>query len=132
MFERISCSYLESIREWKGGKNLKKSVYESRSWPGRRDLSASSPGAMVPPAELRAAAAGRLRDRPAPMRLFYSGEVVFKQAFAIVTWTFLAVGLVTTPLLLLVMVAGVCAALAALSLSESVHHAVETALFFFT
>ena len=37
-----------------------------------------------------------------------------------------------TPLLLLVMVAGVCAALAALSLSESVHHAVETALFFFT
>jgi len=36
-------------------------------------------------------------------RFFYSSEVVFKQAFAIVTWTFFAVGLVTTPLLLLVM-----------------------------
>jgi len=35
-------------------------------------------------------------------RFFYSSEVVFKQAFAIVTWTFFAVGLVTTPLLLLV------------------------------
>jgi Yip1 domain len=36
-------------------------------------------------------------------RFFYSSEVVFKQAFAIVTWTFFAVGLVTTPLLLLVL-----------------------------
>ncbi len=35
-------------------------------------------------------------------RFFYSSEVVFKQAFAIVTWIFFAVGLVTTPLLLLV------------------------------
>jgi hypothetical protein len=36
-------------------------------------------------------------------RFFFSSEVVFKQAFAIVTWTFFAVGLVTTPLLLLVL-----------------------------
>ncbi len=36
-------------------------------------------------------------------RFFYSSEVVYKQAFAIVTWTFFAVGLVTTPLLLLVL-----------------------------
>jgi hypothetical protein len=35
-------------------------------------------------------------------RFFYSSEVVFKQAFSIVTWTFFAVALVTTPLLLLV------------------------------
>lgn len=37
-----------------------------------------------------------------------------------------------TPQLHVVAVAGVCAALAMLSWSESVHHAVETALFFFT
>lgn len=37
-----------------------------------------------------------------------------------------------SPLLLVILLAGVCAALATLSLSESVHHAVETALFFFT
>jgi hypothetical protein len=36
-------------------------------------------------------------------RFFYSSEVVFKQAFAVVTWIFFAVGLVTTPLLLLVL-----------------------------
>jgi hypothetical protein len=36
-------------------------------------------------------------------RFFYAGEVSFKQAFAIVTWVFLAVGLVTTPLILAVM-----------------------------
>lgn len=36
-------------------------------------------------------------------RFFYSSEVTFKQAFAIVTWVFFAVGLVTTPLLLLVL-----------------------------
>ena len=36
-------------------------------------------------------------------RFFYAGEVSFKQAFAIVTWMFLAVGLVTTPLILAVM-----------------------------
>jgi hypothetical protein len=36
-------------------------------------------------------------------RFFYSGEVMFKQALAIVIWTFFAVGLVTTPLLLLVL-----------------------------
>jgi Yip1 domain len=35
-------------------------------------------------------------------RFFYSGEVGFRQAFGIVTWTFFAVGLITTPLLLLV------------------------------
>ena len=35
-------------------------------------------------------------------RFFYSSEVVFKQAFSIVTWTFFAVALLTTPLLLLV------------------------------
>jgi len=35
-------------------------------------------------------------------RFFYSSEVVFKQSFSIVTWTFFAVALVTTPLLLLV------------------------------
>ena len=36
-------------------------------------------------------------------RFFYAGEVSFRQAFAIVTWVFFAVGLVTTPLLLAVM-----------------------------
>jgi hypothetical protein len=36
-------------------------------------------------------------------RFFYSGDVVFKQAFAIVAWVFFAVGLVTTPLILLVL-----------------------------
>jgi len=36
-------------------------------------------------------------------RFFYAGEVIFKQAFAIVTWVFLAVGLVTTPVTLAVM-----------------------------
>jgi uncharacterized membrane protein len=36
-------------------------------------------------------------------RFFFASEVAFKQAFAIVTWTFFAVGLVTTPLLLLVL-----------------------------
>ena len=36
-------------------------------------------------------------------RFFYSSEVTFKQAFAIVTWIFFAVGLVSTPLMLLVL-----------------------------
>ena len=36
-------------------------------------------------------------------RFFYASEVIFRQAFAIVTWIFFAVGLVTTPLLLLVL-----------------------------
>jgi hypothetical protein len=36
-------------------------------------------------------------------RFFYSGEVSFKQALAIVVWVFLAVGLVTTPATLAVM-----------------------------
>jgi hypothetical protein len=36
-------------------------------------------------------------------RFFYSSEVTFRQAFTIVTWIFFAVGLVTTPLLLLVL-----------------------------
>ena len=36
-------------------------------------------------------------------RFFYSSEVTFRQAFTIVTWVFFAVGLVTTPLLLLVL-----------------------------
>ena len=36
-------------------------------------------------------------------RFFYSSEVTFRQAFAIVTWIFFAVGLVTTPLILLVL-----------------------------
>jgi len=36
-------------------------------------------------------------------RFFYGGEVSFKQALAIVAWTFLAVGLVTSPLILAVM-----------------------------
>lgn len=36
-------------------------------------------------------------------RFFYGGDVRFKQAVAIAAWTFFAVGLVTTPLLLLVM-----------------------------
>jgi hypothetical protein len=36
-------------------------------------------------------------------RFFYASEVTFRQAFAIVTWIFFAVGLVTTPLLLLVL-----------------------------
>lgn len=36
-------------------------------------------------------------------RFFYASEVTFKQALAIVSWVFFAVGLVTTPLLLLVM-----------------------------
>ena len=36
-------------------------------------------------------------------RFFYSSEATFKQAMAIVSWVFFAVGLVTTPLLLLVL-----------------------------
>ena len=36
-------------------------------------------------------------------RFFYSSEVTFRQAFAIVTWIFFAVGLVSTPLMLLVL-----------------------------
>jgi hypothetical protein len=36
-------------------------------------------------------------------RFFYASEVKFKQAIAIVSWVFFAVGLVTTPLLLLVL-----------------------------
>lgn len=36
-------------------------------------------------------------------KLFYSAPVAFKQAWAVVVWTFLATGLVTTPLTLLVM-----------------------------
>jgi len=36
-------------------------------------------------------------------RFFYSSEVGFRQSFAIVTWTFFAVGLVTTPVTLAVM-----------------------------
>ena len=36
-------------------------------------------------------------------RFFYSSEVTFRQAFAIVTWIFFAVGLVSTPLILLVL-----------------------------
>lgn len=36
-------------------------------------------------------------------RFFYASEVTFKQAVAIVSWVFFAVGLVTTPLLLLVL-----------------------------
>jgi hypothetical protein len=36
-------------------------------------------------------------------RFFYAGEVRFTQAFAIVLWTFLAVGLVTTPIILAVL-----------------------------
>jgi hypothetical protein len=36
-------------------------------------------------------------------RFFYASEVGFKQAFAIVSWVFFAVALVTTPLLLLVL-----------------------------
>jgi len=36
-------------------------------------------------------------------RFFYAAEVGFKQAFAIVTWVFLAVGLITTPVTLAVM-----------------------------
>ena len=36
-------------------------------------------------------------------RFFYAGEVRFKRAVAITAWTFFAVGLVTTPLLLVVM-----------------------------
>ena len=36
-------------------------------------------------------------------RFFFASEVVFKPAFAVVTWTFFAVALVTTPLLLLVL-----------------------------
>lgn len=36
-------------------------------------------------------------------RFFYASEVTFRQSFAIVTWIFFAVGLVTTPLLLLVL-----------------------------
>jgi hypothetical protein len=36
-------------------------------------------------------------------RFFYAGDVRFKQAFAIVLWTFLAVGLVTTPIMLAVL-----------------------------
>jgi len=36
-------------------------------------------------------------------RFFYSSEVTFRQAFAIVTWIFFAVSLLTTPLMLLVL-----------------------------
>ncbi len=36
-------------------------------------------------------------------RFFYAGEVRFKQAFAIVLWIFLGVGLVTTPIVLAVL-----------------------------
>jgi hypothetical protein len=36
-------------------------------------------------------------------RFFYGGEVTFKQAIAIVLWTMLAVGLVSTPVMLTVM-----------------------------
>jgi hypothetical protein len=36
-------------------------------------------------------------------RFFYAGEVTFKQALAITSWVLFAVGLVTTPLLLLVL-----------------------------
>ena len=36
-------------------------------------------------------------------RFFYAAEVGFQQAFAIVTWVFLAVGLITTPVTLAVM-----------------------------
>ncbi len=36
-------------------------------------------------------------------RFFFAGEVVYKQALAIVSWCFFAVGLVTTPLLMLVL-----------------------------
>jgi hypothetical protein len=36
-------------------------------------------------------------------RFFYAAEVSFKQAFAIVTWVFVAVGLITTPAILAVM-----------------------------
>jgi len=36
-------------------------------------------------------------------RFFYSGEVSFKQAFAIVVWTFLTVGLISTPTMLTVL-----------------------------
>jgi hypothetical protein len=36
-------------------------------------------------------------------RFFYASEVAFRQAFAIVTWVFFAVALVSTPLLLLVL-----------------------------
>jgi hypothetical protein len=36
-------------------------------------------------------------------RFFYGSEVVFKQAFAIVTWCFFALALITTPLLFLVL-----------------------------
>ncbi len=36
-------------------------------------------------------------------RFFYAGEVSFKQAFAIVVWVFLAVGLVSTPVTLSVL-----------------------------
>jgi hypothetical protein len=36
-------------------------------------------------------------------RFFYASEATFRQAFAVVTWVFFAVGLVTTPLLLLVL-----------------------------
>ena len=36
-------------------------------------------------------------------RFFYASEVTFSRALAIVTWTFLAIGLIATPLMLLVM-----------------------------
>jgi hypothetical protein len=36
-------------------------------------------------------------------RFFYAAEVTFRQSFAIVSWVFFAVGLVTTPLLLLIL-----------------------------
>ena len=36
-------------------------------------------------------------------RFFYASEVTYSRALAIVTWTFLAVGLIATPLMLLVM-----------------------------
>ncbi|MET0551691.1 MAG: YIP1 family protein, partial [Vicinamibacteria bacterium] len=36
-------------------------------------------------------------------RFFYGGDVTFKQAFTIAAWSFLALGLVTVPLMLVVM-----------------------------
>jgi hypothetical protein len=36
-------------------------------------------------------------------RFFFASEVAFKQAFGIVTWSFFAIGLVTTPVVLLVL-----------------------------
>lgn len=36
-------------------------------------------------------------------RFFYAGEVSFRQSFAIVTWVFMAVGVITTPVTLAIM-----------------------------